>query len=515
MKFGANDARLQGIRIPPSAVVFSVGLETAEIDEGVETNPRTGELEYRKITEAIGRKRAPTSVTYSSPTLSMVVDSLFDGAGPTPKDHTGRKVRVWLKSTQDGGLVGPKSSIEAVAFEELTVSYVGNNKITLAGKLGQDTGTPSTTASDYWVQIVGPTVTTKTVEDLISTSGAVFLAEVTGVGGVGGVIPGGNIATAAQRIIAFSLADTSDVLRRDSHGFVKVRVKADASDAEEPQLEVQNFAGTTVFKVDEDGDITAVSVTASPGGSTNQVGVTGTGGLTNGIGVLGNGSGTGSGVKGAGGGSAATGVEGVGGSAGYGLKGTGGSAGGTVAAGVRGNGGAGGSYGVDGAGTTSFPGVRGVGGSSGSGVEGYGGGGNANGVVGAGAGSGAGILGQGGPTNGYGVKGQGIASGYGVYGVSDTSGGAPGVRGEGGIGSNGDGVSGQGDGVGAGGYFVCGTGRKAIDLTGTIDLAEESSEPSTPGANKARLYLRDDGSGYSQLAIKWPDGSITTIATQV
>ncbi len=263
MKFGTADARLQNIKIPAGvATVYSVGLETAEIDEGVETNPRTGELEYRKITEAIGRKREPTAINYAGGVLTMRVDSVFDGTGPTAKDHAGRKVRVWLKSTQDGGTIGPKSSIEAVAFEELTVTHVTSgpfgvaNIITLAGLLGQ-TGTPNTTVTNYWVQLIGPTVTTKTVEDLIGTSGAIFLAEVTQTIG-GGVIPGGNISTAAQRIIAFSLADTSDVLRRDVHGFVKIRVKADSLDNGEPQIEVYNFSGSQVFGVTEKGDVTAI-----------------------------------------------------------------------------------------------------------------------------------------------------------------------------------------------------------------------------------------------------------------
>jgi hypothetical protein len=42
----------------------------------------------------------------------------------------------------------------------------------------------------------------------------------------------------------------------------------------------------------------------------------------------------------------------------------------------------------------------------------------------------------------------------------------------------------------------------------------ERAEPGTPPANWATMYLRDNGSGKSQLCIKYDDGSIGVIDTQ-
>jgi hypothetical protein len=45
-------------------------------------------------------------------------------------------------------------------------------------------------------------------------------------------------------------------------------------------------------------------------------------------------------------------------------------------------------------------------------------------------------------------------------------------------------------------------------------VLEERAEPGTPPANWATMYLRDNGSGKSQLCIKYDDGSIGVIDTQ-
>jgi hypothetical protein len=48
----------------------------------------------------------------------------------------------------------------------------------------------------------------------------------------------------------------------------------------------------------------------------------------------------------------------------------------------------------------------------------------------------------------------------------------------------------------------------------TITLTEQPSTPATPAAGKAVLFLRDNGSGKSQLCIVYDDGSIGVIDTQ-
>lgn len=47
----------------------------------------------------------------------------------------------------------------------------------------------------------------------------------------------------------------------------------------------------------------------------------------------------------------------------------------------------------------------------------------------------------------------------------------------------------------------------------SIEWAEMTA-PGTPGSDRARLYLEDNGSGKSRLVLKWADGTTTVLATQ-
>ena len=42
----------------------------------------------------------------------------------------------------------------------------------------------------------------------------------------------------------------------------------------------------------------------------------------------------------------------------------------------------------------------------------------------------------------------------------------------------------------------------------------EITAPSAPGANKARLFLKDNGSGKTQLCVRFNTGVIQVLATQ-
>jgi hypothetical protein len=48
---------------------------------------------------------------------------------------------------------------------------------------------------------------------------------------------------------------------------------------------------------------------------------------------------------------------------------------------------------------------------------------------------------------------------------------------------------------------------------GFVEL-DEMSDAAAPGANKARLYCRDNGSGKSQLVVRFPSGSVQVLATE-
>jgi hypothetical protein len=160
--------------------VVSIGLERALLDQGVEVNPRTQLVNYRKQTEAIGRRGTPNAVVDNGDgTLTLTVDAVTEAG----VNYSGRTITVWLKPLEDGGLVGPQSPVEATAIETRTIAFAsGSNKITTVGKLGQGV-TPSTTAADYVIVLNGPTVKRKTTEDLTATAGVVFVGETTATGG--------------------------------------------------------------------------------------------------------------------------------------------------------------------------------------------------------------------------------------------------------------------------------------------------------------------------------------------
>jgi hypothetical protein len=252
IKFASADSRLQAVAIPPGAGdVYSVGLETALLDDDPEANADTGEIQYRTQIESIGRVGTPDLVTDNGDgTLTFRVDSVTSSIG---KDHTGRQVRVWLKAKSDGGTVGPCSAVEATAIETRTVSLVStHNQITTVGDFGQQAarGTRSTTASDYIIALIGPTVKLKATEDLRNTAGCWFMGEVTSVATGNPIV---TISQVDQRLASFDLSDLGNVLRKDGHGSVKVRVHADSSDNAEPQIEVYDSAAAQRFLVDEAG----------------------------------------------------------------------------------------------------------------------------------------------------------------------------------------------------------------------------------------------------------------------
>lgn len=131
-----------------AATYYWVGMHYIEIPSGVQTNPRTGQVEYDLILEEIGELNNPTSAADAgSGTIKLVVDTIFENG----VDYSGREVRVWLTD--------PMSADDAVAFETLTVSYdggSGENSVTTAGLLGQ--ATLSVATADYQVAALGVSV---------------------------------------------------------------------------------------------------------------------------------------------------------------------------------------------------------------------------------------------------------------------------------------------------------------------------------------------------------------------
>lgn len=54
----------------------------------------------------------------------------------------------------------------------------------------------------------------------------------------------------------------------------------------------------------------------------------------------------------------------------------------------------------------------------------------------------------------------------------------------------------------------------ATDGTGVLRFAEQTVDPAAPSANQARLFARDNGSGKTQLCIRFATGAVQVIATE-
>lgn len=179
-----------------NAVQYYVGLEKCERPVGIQNNPRTGAPEYQYTEEDIGSSGAPTSVADLGGTIQFNINSVLESG----VDHSGRQVMVYL-NTPDAN-----ATTEAVAIETLTSTYSApNNLIETVGTLGQST--VSTTAADYTVIVLGPTVRRNT--DLRTVSGVVFLGLVTG-GGAGN--PPTAFDTDDQNVIDVSLSSFNQAL---------------------------------------------------------------------------------------------------------------------------------------------------------------------------------------------------------------------------------------------------------------------------------------------------------------
>ena len=111
---------------------------------------------------------------------------------------------------------------------------------------------------------------------------------------------------------------------------------------------------------------------------------------------------------------------------------------------------------------------------------------------------GTGVMGYSGPTHPAVPKPK-----TGVYGLANHDSSARGVWGHSPVGI---GVYGATT-TGYAGYF---SGK--VFSTSFLELGEIAT-PGAPGANKARLFIRDNGSGKSQLCVRFPTGSVKLLAT--
>lgn len=317
-----------------NTIPYHVGLHYTERPSGVQINPRTAYPEYESWKEAIGERGDPDTVADQTGFLRFEINSLVGGVNESPQ---GNKALVWKKVPAAG------ATSEAIAIEECTIAEyggvpTGTAYIDTTGYLGQDT--PSLTASDYEVLVLGPSVRRYT--DLSAASGYWYIGTVTG-GGAGN--PPSSSDTSGQRLIQKSLSDWLDYLVYSNivNTFTRKQI----------------FAPTTAEEA-----INATGNGANPG-------VKATGGATNADGVQGYGGGTtGRGGYFQGGSSGGKGVHGLGTGSEPGVYGTS-----QTGPGVVGEGGVGPGTGVLGkpglANGTSGKAVHGDGTANGGGYGGY------------------------------------------------------------------------------------------------------------------------------------------------
>lgn len=327
-----------------NTIPYHVGLHYTERPSGVQINPRTAYPEYESWKEAIGERGDPDTVADQTGFLRFEINSLVGGVNESP---AGNKALVWKKVPAAG------ATSEAIAIEECTISEyggvpTGTAYIDTAGYLGQDS--PSLTASDYEVLVLGPTVRRYT--DLSVASGYWYIGTVTG-GGSGNPPSGSD--TSGQRLIQKSLSDWLDYLVYSNviNTFTRKQIFAPTT-AEEAINATGNGANPGVKATG--GATNADGVQGYGGGTTGRGGYF-QGGSSGGRGVHGLGTGSAEGVYGKGGDSSGAGVVGEGGAGpGTGVLGKPGTANGTSGVAVHGDGSAnGGGYGGYFQGKTSTP----------------------------------------------------------------------------------------------------------------------------------------------------------------
>ena len=93
----------------------------------------------------------------------------------------------------------------------------------------------------------------------------------------------------------------------------------------------------------------------------------------------------------------------------------------------------------------------------------------------------------------------------GVFGYAAQDAASVGVRGES---PTGFGVYGKTTGTGFAGYF-----NGKTFMSQFVEIAEMST-PAAPGGNRARLFVRDNGLGKTQLCVRFPTGAVKVLATE-
>jgi hypothetical protein len=174
-------------------------------------------------------------------------------SGPN-RSGAGRQVAVYKKTIEKSAVTYAK------ALEICTVAWdAADNKITTttwaasgAGVFGQDT--PSTTASDYTVVLIGPRVSRNT--DLSTVPAWCYVGFVTGAGAGN---PPAVFDVTGQNLMNIPLSDFTQITRYENvpPDRLKIDVKALAGEVGVDQIRVTKLGTGVTFSVDEAGNTLA------------------------------------------------------------------------------------------------------------------------------------------------------------------------------------------------------------------------------------------------------------------
>lgn len=148
------------------AATYHMAAKLDYVATKTDVNLTNGEPEYDYFTLRLGHREEPSAVAVvgGGTQLELTLGNhQLDGAD----DFTGRTCVIWKKT--------PDSDETAVAIEQIVIA---GNIATTTGVLGQST--PSTTASDYFVTILGPVITRSS--SVQSLGGYAYIGSVVGGG---------------------------------------------------------------------------------------------------------------------------------------------------------------------------------------------------------------------------------------------------------------------------------------------------------------------------------------------
>jgi len=247
MNLNAGLSQVQDIQFAnQTGTTYYVGIQKAVKPTSIFINPVDGLPVFDRNEEIIGYEGTPDSVVIAGDGLTMVINSITESS----IDHTGRSVYVYKRSP------GSQALTDAIAIETCTVSFSGgNNQITTVANFGQG-ASPSTTASDYRVVLIGPRVETVAFTD----ETVCVIGTVDGNTGVAPTV----FDTATQDVFNVVLADLSHITRYETSGAtdrLKVDVKAPNAESGIDQIRVTHIGAggggsdLVTFNVDEAGNV--------------------------------------------------------------------------------------------------------------------------------------------------------------------------------------------------------------------------------------------------------------------